>query len=461
MRFLCKEPKIVAASAIGGERIQFGLLLLVVLTVGFHNVCVADEYDLSKSLHYTGEGMRYWYEEPGGFMDVTRIPYNELDCGGCHVKSCDQCHTEASGGKPTDMETCLTCHSRANLTFKMGREDGTLDVHVARGMGCTDCHKIKDAHGDGVFYHSMRDEGAIRASCLTCHEPDRNIPGHVVHRNNLDCSACHVANTTACMNCHFDTFIETGSRKGNFVRTKDWLLLINYKGKVTAGGAQSLVYKDRKFIAYAPYFTHAIQAKGRGCDDCHDNAAAKKIMRGESVPMMAFEDDRVVSWEGVVPVVPEHLEWAFLNKQGDGWTPVGNEDPPKIQFVGHGEPLTQGQVWKLAMQVEEHKPTSVEQEEDEAVFPKRWALHPGHPNPFNACTKFSYDVAEEGRVLLSICDSLGRTIRTLTSGTLPEGSYIATWDGLDDRGRPAASGVYLIRMEAGDFVRTRKIVLIR
>jgi hypothetical protein len=262
------------------------------------------------------------------------------------------------------------------------------------------------------------------------------------------------------MNCHFDTFLKTGSRKGNFVFTKDWLLLINYKGKVTAGGAQSLVYKDQKFIAYAPYFTHAIQAKGRGCRDCHDNEAAKKIMKGESVPMMAFENDRVVSWEGVVPVVPEHLEWAFLNKQDSGWMPVENEDSPKIQFVGYGEPLTKAQVWKLAMQVEEHRPTSSEQEA-EAAPPQRWALHPGHPNPFNARTQFSYDVAKEGHVLLSVCDSLGRRIRMLSSGTLHEGTYTATWDGLDDRGEPAASGTYLIRMEAGDFLETRKIVLIR
>lgn len=49
----------------------------------------------------------------------------------------------------------------------------------------------------------------------------------------------------------------------------------------------------------------------------------------------------------------------------------------------------------------------------------------------------------------------------LRSGTLLEGSYTATWDGLDDRGEPAASGTYLIRMEAGGFVETRKIVLVR
>ena len=64
-------------------------------------------------------------------------------------------------------------------------------------------------------------------------------------------------------------------------------------------------------------------------------------------------------------------------------------------------------------------------------------------------------------MLLSVCDSLGRRVRMLRSEALSEGSYTATWDGLDDRGEPAASGTYLIRMEASGFMETRKIVLVR
>jgi hypothetical protein len=38
------------------------------------------------SLHYAGEGMRRWYEEEGGFIEITKIPYDQLDCKSCHVK---------------------------------------------------------------------------------------------------------------------------------------------------------------------------------------------------------------------------------------------------------------------------------------------------------------------------------------------------------------------------------------
>ena len=91
----------------------------------------------STSLHATGEGMRYWYEEEGGLMSITGIPYAELDCSSCHVKSCDQCHgeqDEATGAcrltveKARSAETCLACHGREGLTYRMCEASGTLDV---------------------------------------------------------------------------------------------------------------------------------------------------------------------------------------------------------------------------------------------------------------------------------------------------------------------------------------------
>ncbi len=319
-----------------------------------------EESFFSNSLHHTGEGMRYWYEEPGGFMDITNIPYSELDCKNCHVKTCDACHTQKIGetslfsvNKAYDMDTCLACHSREGLTFKMGREKGNLDVHIEKGMVCADCHKGSDVHGNGKSHNSMRDVGAVKASCTTCHATDMEVTAHEVHEGKLDCSACHVDNTTACMNCHFDTFLETGSRKGTFLPMQDWTLLINYNGKVTAATAMSLVYKDKKFILYTPYFTHAVKEKGKDCVECHANSAMKLIEEGKSVPMMAFKDGKAVNWKGVVPVVPEKLDWVYLNKVGDKWIPIDNDAAAKIQFVGYGTPLTKDQLEKLATSYEE------------------------------------------------------------------------------------------------------------
>jgi hypothetical protein len=193
----------------------------------------------------------------------------------------------------------------------------------------------------------MREPEALKVACVTCHTVDQSIEAHTVHGDKVDCAACHVVNTVACMSCHFDTFLETGSRKGTFFPMQDWLLLINYEGKVTSGTAMTLVYQNKKFIVYAPYYSHAIQSKGRDCSACHDNEAMRVMKQGKQVPMMGFEDGKVVTWKGVAPVGPDNLGWVYLNKDGDKWTPVETTAPAAIQWWW-GSPLSEKQMEKLA-----------------------------------------------------------------------------------------------------------------
>lgn len=310
----------------------------------------------STSLHATGEGMRYWYEEEGGLRELTGIPYRDLDCSNCHVKSCDQCHAERDAGTGTcsystahaqRTATCLACHSREALTYRMCEKAGNVDVH---GRLCSDCHGGADVHGDGTAYRSMRDANAVKASCLDCHaESTSDSRAHTVHEGKLDCAACHVLATTACMNCHMDTFLETGSRKGNFFPMQDWLLLINHEGKITSATAMTIVHDNKRFVCYGPYFTHAIQPRGKVCTDCHGNEAVKRLKEGQSVPMMTYENGTVVNWKGVVPVVDGGLDWVYLNKTVDGWTPLAEDGPETVQYVEYGTPLTEDQIKKMAM----------------------------------------------------------------------------------------------------------------
>ena len=333
-------------------------MLMVFVSVWYlvHAAEKEEKSFFSKSLHYTGEGMRYWYEESGGFMDITGIPYMKLDCRNCHVNSCDRCHARKEGDKcyyslkmAKDSQICLSCHSREKVTFSLCEKNNTLDVHLANGMGCVDCHRGGDIHGDGRFHKTMREEGAVKVACRDCHEPDEGLQSHTVHKGKLDCAACHIANTTSCLNCHFERFIEEGTRKGNFFPPcQDWTLLVNYQGKVTSGNAQTLLYKGKKFVAYAPYFTHAVQAKARKCEDCHRNKAVKRIKRGRSVQMATFKGNQMVSWKGVVPLIPDLLEWDFADKQDGQWVPLKSQEKPVLQFACYAQPLTQEQLEKLA-----------------------------------------------------------------------------------------------------------------
>ena len=96
-----------------------------------------------------------------------------------------------------------------------------------------------------------------------------------------------------------------------------------------------------------------------------------------------------------------------------------------------------------------------------AETPKAYRLSQNYPNPFNPQTTISYDVAKTGAVRLSVYALTGQLVRTLVDGECPAGRYSVMWDGTDDVGRDVASGVYLCRMEAGQYSAVRKLVLVR
>lgn len=88
-------------------------------------------------------------------------------------------------------------------------------------------------------------------------------------------------------------------------------------------------------------------------------------------------------------------------------------------------------------------------------------LEANMPNPFNPSTTIRYQLAESGPAALRVYDVAGSLVRTLVNRSHDVGSYEARWDGRDDRGLPAASGVYFYRLESGRFTQTRRMVLLK
>jgi len=93
--------------------------------------------------------------------------------------------------------------------------------------------------------------------------------------------------------------------------------------------------------------------------------------------------------------------------------------------------------------------------------PAATALVGVFPNPFNPTTIIRYDLAAEGAVSLGVYGLLGQPVRTLVDRRLPAGRYSITWDGLDEHGRPAASGTYLVRLTTLGAVMTQRATLLR
>jgi hypothetical protein len=88
-------------------------------------------------------------------------------------------------------------------------------------------------------------------------------------------------------------------------------------------------------------------------------------------------------------------------------------------------------------------------------------LDQNRPNPFNPVTTVRFKLDRDGSASLRVFDVRGRLVRTLVSGDLPSGEHEITWKGDDDRGRPAASGVYFCRLEVDVNTVQRRMVLVR
>ncbi len=94
-------------------------------------------------------------------------------------------------------------------------------------------------------------------------------------------------------------------------------------------------------------------------------------------------------------------------------------------------------------------------------MPTLFKLGAVYPNPFNPTTKISYEVPQPCRTVLKIYNVKGQLIRTLLNEERPAGRYDVIWNGQDDHGAQTASGIYLLKMNAGDFAAGRKITLLK
>jgi len=96
-----------------------------------------------------------------------------------------------------------------------------------------------------------------------------------------------------------------------------------------------------------------------------------------------------------------------------------------------------------------------------STIPNSFSLAQNFPNPFNPTTEIRYSVPVKSRVNLAIYNLLGQRVKTLIDGDQEEGIYSVSWKGENDMGGPVASGVYFYRIQAGDFISTRRMLLLR
>ncbi|MGE5795942.1 MAG: endo-1,4-beta-xylanase [Ignavibacteria bacterium] len=95
-------------------------------------------------------------------------------------------------------------------------------------------------------------------------------------------------------------------------------------------------------------------------------------------------------------------------------------------------------------------------DDDNKVLPGKFQLFANYPNPFNPITNIRYDIAATSQVTIKIFDVLGRHIQTLVNEMQSPGQYTVTFNASD-----LSSGIYFYRIEAGNFVAVKKLMLMK
>ena len=113
-----------------------------------------------------------------------------------------------------------------------------------------------------------------------------------------------------------------------------------------------------------------------------------------------------------------------------------NDKPLQIKLSGKGKILT-----------------AIEDKND---LPKTYALYAAYPNPFNPSTRITYSVPKLSNITIKIFDILGNNLRTLVDEEKPAGTYEVMWNADN-----LTSGVYFYRLQAGSFVETKKMILMK
>lgn len=93
--------------------------------------------------------------------------------------------------------------------------------------------------------------------------------------------------------------------------------------------------------------------------------------------------------------------------------------------------------------------------------PTTFALSQNYPNPFNPSTAIDYALSERAFVTIKVHNLLGQEVKTLVAEERGAGVYNVEWDGKDNAGIDVPSGMYLYTMRAGNFVQSRKMMLMR
>jgi hypothetical protein len=99
--------------------------------------------------------------------------------------------------------------------------------------------------------------------------------------------------------------------------------------------------------------------------------------------------------------------------------------------------------------------------DEPGATPRHTRLQPAYPNPFNQSVVLPFETEADGQVLLTVYNLVGQPVRELVRERRAAGTHNVVWDGVDDAGQAAATGMYIVALRTGGLSRSRKVLLLR
>jgi hypothetical protein len=140
------------------------------------------------------------------------------------------------------------------------------------------------------------------------------------------------------------------------------------------------------------------------------------------------------------------------------WTSTQtNQSQALERYLSHDNSTSGRLAWykvmKYSIRCIKDSPTDIK---NESIKINDYQLNQNYPNPFNPSTKIKYSITQPSNVVIKVFDILGNEIEILVNEEKQTGTYELTWNA---EGLP--SGVYFYRLQAGSFVETKKMILLK
>ncbi len=370
------------------------------------------------------DGRGYINFTKGSGTDTRQDVYSQND----HVFiSCESCHDPHAGGlrtSPAESDTLSSGFSYA-------------DINLGMGATCADCHKFRASGEHAVPNIAIRVPGppwgphyAGATDMLLGnggYEFDTETPRSQAHKG--------IENT--CVGCHMTT--ASGDLR-NHIGDHSWSMSADIDGM-----RNDLV---------------------ESCITCHGGINSFTDIMGADYNMSGIIEPFVDEVEGLLdwlamelpplgePTVnPGEIDNNDLDQKGAYWNYlfVRNDKSKGIHNPKYTVALLQRSLRTL---------TGIEFENTPDI-PAEFVLAQNYPNPFNPTTHIQFSIPEQSDVVLTVYDIAGREVTQLVNEVLSAGTYTAEWNGRNYNGQLVSSGVYLYRIQAGSFIKTKRMVFVK